>query len=819
MISLKLALRTLKRFRLYTLINAASLVLSLACVLSLSRYLYREYTVDSNFGDLDNVFVTIYDQVKKDKNWAPEPIWRTCCPDFDGSPFTTNNIWENNDAIKNICILNSPYKAGIIINENQPAIEDLKVVYTDNTFFEMFPYKAVEGQLKTSRPEEALIMNDVAQRLFGTPHAVGKKWKTSQGQIVTVVGVIERPTCKNTFNFDIAYSNEMEDKGNFFSYGLVQLHQAVDSVRINEQLDDIFKATEPNVHLQVTKGNSYSSTYRGSVTREHLYPFSDYYWHDLCPQKELRLYWVLIVLLLIVGVLNYINLHSVILHRRKRDLQVKTVFGANRKRIFTEFLAEHFIVLIAIMPFIWLLVYLSRFQLNELFHIPLDSDLRFDIALTIAIPLLLSLAFSAWSFARIHIRKIGMQQAMLPAVRRSSYARTIYLFIQEAVAFCLIVFALYLSYHVYYLFNEDRGYRTENVLTFKTSFKDKDFWTSLELYNEIGPEVERRIKASPLFEKLVYGFTPIQNARVSEFLPQKGSNVSVVNYQVSPQWVEFFHFDFLYGRNWNEAEIADVGPQKSYYEQKEKGETLKIIVNETFWNLLTAEQQKGVFKMPIWQDRPSVKSKVQVVGVVKDFRVSNLTKPIPPVLFVMNNKTFYNWEQIAAVQPGKETEAIQFIKDMYKDLGIHGDLHYKWLEESIRQIHSEDIAAVKRITFFAIIAILISCLGLFGISLYDIRSRYKEIALRKINGAHNKDIYRILIRKYVLTLLCASLVATPFAFWGVTSYMDEVDNHAPLTVWIFLAAFLILVFVSLLTLFVQVHRAVHINAAEVMKSE
>ena len=173
----------------------------------------------------------------------------------------------------------------------------------------------------------------------------------------------------------------------------------------------------------------------------------------------------------------------------------------------------------------------------------------------------------------------------------------------------------------------------------------------------------------------------------------------------------------------------------------------------------------------------------------------------------------------AAVKPGKEVTAIHYLKDLQQQLCSGSSFDYKWLDDDLHERHKDDFNAVKSVSVFAVIAILISCLGLFGISLYDIRGRYREIALRKVNGAHSKDIYRILLRKYAITMLGASLIASPFAYWGVTEYMSQVGNRAPLTIWLFLGAFLLLTLVSLFTLIAQVQRAVHLNPADVMKTE
>ena len=822
MISLKLALRTLRRFRLYTIINAASLVLSLVCVLSLSRYIYREYTVDSELPDHEKIFFTIYDRIVADKNLPPQAILSYFQPDFNATKSSESNILVINDKIIDRCALSGPNLTDEIqLEEGKPRLAPLKLLHADSTFFNLIQYKALHGTLKLKGDNDALIMSDVAQHIFGTTNVVGKKWLTKENKMMTVAGVIQRPRCKSTFDFDLMYKLPANKRG---SRGLVKLYQPQDSTLLNNLLNEVFEK-----ELKEINGD-------GVFVRAHLLSLEAHQNIDRNESKQLHLYIVMVIIFFIIGAFNYLNLHSVILYRRKRDIQVKTIFGANKKKIFSEFFMEHFLILTAILPFIWLFVYLAQNPLYELFNIPLESNIRFDIALTLTIPLVLGVCFALFSYFQIHRQTLDTSEtSVVPAARRSSYARIAFLFVQYMITFCLIVFALYLNHHVYYIFNSNRGYRTDHVLYFDINIHSSDSKEDVLPYRvieyegivrkrQLAREFKRNIAASTFFDGVTLGERPYDFFPDKEFVTDDGKIVHSASHHATPEWMEFFQLPFLHGRNWTEIEQTQVGGGFNEDIPLAPNDTYKFIVNETLWKMLNPKQQKEPFYIDIKgrfdPNGNKMKTKVEIVGVIPDFSLVKLTnKPQPLIFYLENEKGYYSKTLFVSVKPGKEEEAIDYLEKLHHRLCPGGSFECKWLDDDLYERHKDDFNAVRSVSVFAVIAILISCLGLFGISLYDIRGRYKEIALRKINGAHNKDIYRILIRKYALTLLCASLVATPFAFWGVTSYMDEVGNRAPLTLWIFLGAVVILALVSLLTLFVQVHRAVHINAAEVMKSE
>ena len=824
MLPFKLALRTLRRFRLYTLINATSLVLSFVCIFSLSRYIYRECTIDSELPDHERVFFTIGDKLALEAGVPPRDIVQFNAVDFTNDKSPETNILNTNEKIIERSTLSASEESDEIqLKEGQPRLAPLKVLYADSAFFDLIQFKALHGTLKVKGENDALIMSDVAQKIFGTTNVIGMKWTTLDHKLKTIVGVIQRPRCKTTFDFDLVYNINQSDRY-ISKRSLVKLYQAEDSTLINDLLAETFDKEMENF-----KGTGYSF-----MMRMHLLSHENFIKNMMNDSQQLRLYIIMMLIFLLIGSFNYLNLHSVIMHRRKRDFQVKTIFGANKKKIFSELFMEHLIILTAILPFIWLFVYLARNPLNEIFNIPLESDIRFDIALTLAIPLVLGVCFALFSYFQIHRQTLDTSgTSVVPAARRSSYARIAFLFVQYVMTFCLIVFALYLNHHVYYIFHNDRGYRSKNVLYFNinsssSSSEDNALTYGMQNQNratrkqDIAREFERNILASSLFTGVTFGERPYDLYDDNQFVTEDGKVIQAASHHATKEWMEFFQLPFRHGRNWTEQEQSQIAGGINDDAPLTTDNTFKVIVNETLWNLLSPQQQQETFYMDKKGNLGPTNQNinVKIVGVIKDFSLWKLTNKVDPLIFYLENKKgYYSKLVFAAVKPGKEEEATRYLKDLHQKLCPEGTFECKWLDEDLQERHKDDFKAVKSISVFAIIAILISCLGLFGISLYDIRGRYREIALRKVNGAHNKDIYRILLRKYTLTMLGTALVASPFAYWGVTEYMSEVGNRAPLTIWIFLGALLLLALVSLLTLMAQVRRAVHISPAEVMKTE
>ena len=168
---------------------------------------------------------------------------------------------------------------------------------------------------------------------------------------------------------------------------------------------------------------------------------------------------------------------------------------------------------------------------------------------------------------------------------------------------------------------------------------------------------------------------------------------------------------------------------------------------------------------------------------------------------------------------GKEKEAVAYIQDLYKEINGNAEFTYTLMEDEIAALYAEDKRVSRVYTTFSLIAIFISCLGLFALSLFDIRQRYREIALRKVNGAKNRDVMQLLLKKYVYLLGASFAVSIPITYWVINRYMEDFAHRTPISWWLFAISVIVVAAVSLLTLIWQVRRAMKINPASAMKTE
>ena len=207
-----------------------------------------------------------------------------------------------------------------------------------------------------------------------------------------------------------------------------------------------------------------------------------------------------------------------------------------------------------------------------------------------------------------------------------------------------------------------------------------------------------------------------------------------------------------------------------------------------------------------------------VKAVVSDYYAGHLSEGIKPIVFFISNDNM-DGQVAITVQKGKEKEIIDYLGQMVKEMTGSSDFVYSWLQDEVDALYDDDRRLTVIYNLFALVGILVCCLGLFGISLFDIRRRYREIAIRKAHGAGMKDLYQLLFQKYLTVLGASFVVAVPLAYYLIHQYTADFVVKAPVGIGIFVIALLLVALISMGTLWWQIRKAANIDPATVMKRE
>lgn len=792
-----LSLRTIFRFKTYTGINVVGLALSLACVFILVRYIHQEMTVNHFVPELDRTFLTA--EVKE-----------------DGSARLSSSRNPNKDVeFRNP--LDDPsverYSRFILLEEDfietGSSRYNLNSLVVDTSFFQLIPYPCLEGTMRLA-PNDALITHTFAKRIFGKESPIGKEFTTSTGKLVRVVGVVGQPSTKSSFQFDMVFSTELTD-WSLVPYEVVRLYRPEDVVALNK------KNAKP---MKLSYTMDEEIFYR-------MYPLRELYLNQEVQiyvktflrgnTDVLKLLALVSGLILLVGLFNYVNLYTVVMQKRGKELGIKQIFGASKKQIFGQLYVENMCLNGIALLVVWLIVEVTRQVVATKYGIPVQSDSGFDWLLSGSVLFVLPFLTALYPFWK-YTHAVPVRSLHSVFVGGKSLAsRFVFLFFQYIITFCLVVAAIYLSRQLYFLLHTDVGYQAENVIQCRIWRENPSLYSmSIEEHDKEMAKakstcalIEKRLQESPVLTGFVYGEPPYQLSGPLHFKAENGEETDAFYLYTDKKYMELFGFRVTEGRTWND------GDELVQY---------KVIANRAFLHALHIKDWRTEKVTPnrrLWWnsfERLNTPQPHEIVGVMEDFRSGHLSGGNQPIVFVFNEGDPRDALYISFV-PGKQKEAIAYLKQVYAEAIGSGEFEYSLVTDEIAKLHAEDRKVMLVIITFALIAVGISCLGLFGLSLYDIRQRYREIGLRKVHGAQVGDIYRLLIKKYVYVLLLAYLVGSIVAYLSIERYMETFVHRAPLSLWIFLVAGVLVALVALLTLYEQVRRASRINPADVIKRE
>ena len=787
--TLKYAWRFLMRSKSYTIINLLGLAFSLACSIILMRYIHRELTVDTHCIDREHVYAI--------------------CTNTEGNrglsglkQYNYDTISIDNRFVEAMTTYIPLEKDYVISGTNRiPA----RCLVTDSVFFQLFHYPIVQGKLSLTTPQSALLTEKYARKIFGNENPIGKVLRYSNGKDITVEGIVGEPECKTTINFDIILSSKLSQHWE----------------RMNTELYRFLPGTDINAINKTGSVPRYINDPKYD-TRTHTFSLisvKDIYWDGSLTDREPAMFLSgnhshliilsgVCLLLLLTGILNFINLYLVALLRRGKEYGLKKVFGVCGKTLFANIWIENTLLVLSALLVSWLIIEIMSAPTEYLFDIHF-SYTAFDGWLSASILLLLPVITSIYPYIKynytspiLSIRSIGVQS-------HSKHFRMFFLGAQYIITFLLVVLSLYFNRQLGMLLNTEPGFRTKNIMNVNLVYESKDFssytYESMQQRRQRVMQLDNELNACPFIELYEPSNENILTPTFgTNYLNNKGEKVFLNIHYATPAFFKLYDIKVI------EGEIPDIN--------KEDRRTV-FVVNKAALKALGYTSINGVGVIEENQKKANANASLQpIVAVVEDYFEGHLTSGIKPTIYPVGARFSGDLYQIAYT-PGKKKEVIDFLRNLeYKVYGSE-DFEYTFLEDDIKAMYTQDRQTATIYSIFAGMAIIISSLGLLGISLFDIRQRYREIAIRKVNGASAKDLYRLLFRKYITVLIIAFVIAIPLAYYLINTYTQDFAVRAPVSIDIFIISLLLVIIISLGTLAYQIQKAAHINPTQIMKTE
>lgn len=787
--TLKYSWRFLMRSKSYTIINLLGLACSLACSIILMRYIHRELTVDTHCIDREHVYAI--------------------CTNTEGNrglsglkQYNYDTISIDNRFVEAMATYIPLEKDYVISGTNRiPA----RCLVTDSVFFQLFHYPIVQGKLSLTTPQSALLTEKYARKIFGNENPIGKILRYSNGKDITIEGIVGEPECKTTINFDIILSSKLSQHWERMNTELYRFLPGTDINAINKTGSVPRYINDPEYD---TRTHTFS-----------LISVKDIYWDGSLTDREPTMFLSgnrshliilsgVCLLLLLTGILNFINLYLVALLRRGKEYGLKKVFGVCGRTLFANIWIENTLLVLSALLVSWLIIEIMSAPTEYLFDTHF-SYTAFDGWLSASILLLLPVITSIYPYIKYNYTSPILSIRSIGAQSHSKHFRMFFLGAQYIITFLLVVLSLYFNRQLGMLLSTEPGFRTKNIMNVNLVYESKDFssytYESMQQRRQRVMQLDNELNACPFIELYEPSYENILTPTFgTNYLNNKGEKVFLNIHYATPAFFKLYDIKVI------EGEIPDIN--------KEDRRTV-FVVNKAALKALGYTSINGVGVIEENQKKANANASLQpIVAVVEDYFEGHLTSGIKPTIYPVGARFSGDLYQIAYT-PGKKKEVIDFLRNLEYKLYGSEDFEYTFLEDDIKAMYTQDRQTATIYSIFASIAIIISSLGLLGISLFDIRRRYREIAIRKVNGASAKDLYRLLFRKYITVLIIAFVIAIPLACYLINTYTQDFAVRAPVSIDIFIISLLLVIIISLGTLAYQVQKAAHINPTQIMKTE
>ncbi len=780
---LLLIYRNFLRAKGYFLINLIGLSTGLACTLLIYLWVRDEFQMNK-FHEKD---ARLY-EVMEHQRYADEIMTTTSTPgilaetlkeEFPEVEFAATTTWVN--------------KYTLSIKDHNVKAEGYHV---GKDFFQIFSFPLLQGDAAQVLQDKlgVVISRGLAKKLFGTEeNALGKMVEVQHDKTFQVTGVFEGTPPNSSVQLDFVMSfEEFKDNnkwvmewGNNGPATYITLRDGTDSKAFEAKIKDYIKGKdkESNVTLFLQRYSErylYGSFENGQPSGGRI--------------EYVRLFSIIAIFILVIACINFMNLSTARASRKAKEVGIKKSIGAQRGSLIFQYISESMVTALVSFMVAWTVVWLFLPQFNLITGKKIQLTFN-DPALFLwfaAITILTGLI--AGSYPALYLSGFKPAAVLKGEMKGSLgelWARKGLVVFQFFLSVILIVSVLVIYKQIQFVQTKNLGYKKEHLIQFAVEGKVA---TSQQTFLEEIKKIPGVVNASTIGHSLL----------------GRNNNTSGLNWEgKNPEDKILFE---NVGTNYGLLETLGVElAEGRFYNEAYAGDTTKIIFNEAAIRVMNLKDPIGK-KVRFWDEFDR-----EIVGVVKDFHFQSLHDVVNPLFFMLNPKN--TWMIMVRLEAGKETETLEALTQFYKNFNPGFAFDYRFQDqEYARQYESEQRVATLS-SYFASIAILISCLGLFGLATFTAERRIKEIGIRKVLGSSSTNIVLLLSGDFTKMVLVSIIVGLPVSYFILDQWLQRFAFHVELEAWYFVAAGLIALIVAWITVASQAIRAAGVNPVKCLRSE
>jgi putative ABC transport system permease protein len=797
---IKTAFRSLLKNKSFTIINVLGLALGLAACLMIVFYVADELSFDKFNTKADRIYRANTD-IKYGGN---ESSYAITPPPLAAA---LKNVPEVESAARLL------HDGGIRIKKGNENIQEDRIAYSDPAIFDIFTLPVLAGEVKSLKDPNTIVLTEsTAKKYFNSADAIGKTLTINNKDIYKVIAVIKDIPAQSHFNFDFFLSMASRDEWkstnwlNYVSSTYILLKPNASAQHLQPKLQALMK-NAVNRQSGESIMNLDALEKMGNYIRINLTPLTDIHLksnrrYELGINSNIQYVYIFTAIaafILLLACVNFINLSTARSASRAREVGVRKVLGSPRKYLIAQFMAESVMVTL----FAITIAALTAWALLPVFNQIAGKDLTIQLHMLVwLIPLLVLtavvigvLAGSYPAFFLSAFQPIHVLKGKLATGFKGGSLRSVLITMQFGISIFLIIGTTTIYNQLHYIQHKDLGFNRNQVLVIKNTQALKG-------------------QASVLQQEIKQ-LNGVSNASLSSYQPtSKNRNPDAVftNTDINPK-------NALYTEIWtiDEDYLATMGMtlvKGRNFSKQFATDSSGIIINEAAAKMLGYNNDP--LNKKLYQPLPNQTKQYNVLGVVKDFNFTSLRENITPVVMVLGAD---NGALSIRLNITDMAGIMSQIKQKWTGLSTTEHLDYSFMDQDFDTAYRAEQRTGSLFLLFTVLAIMIACLGLFGLTAYAAEQRNKEIGIRKILGAKASTIVAMLSKDFIKLILIAIAISTPLAGLAMHQWLQGFAYRQDIQWWVLLLAGLVSIIIAFITISFQSIKAARINPVESLRSE
>lgn len=798
---LRLVWRLMVRQKAYTAINIFGLSIGIASSLLITIYILDELSYDRFHADAAHIYRVNFEGLMQGNEFNSAI---TCAPLVEA---IRHEIPEASETLHFGLWQTIPIKYG------GKKMTERRMLVADSNFFQFFTFPLVSGDPATALqgPDKVVITESAAKRYFGNEDPIGKVLlRGNEKKATEVTGVAQDPPHNSHIDFDMVLSgdswpdmkNPFWTNNNFHTYFKVHLNASTAS--INTKLNSFIKkyvGPEVEQYLgmsleQFEQQGNHLGFSAVPILDIHLYSQVDEEIKPVGNIQYLYIFSAIALFIIIIACINFMNLSTARSSNRAKEVGVRKTVGALKSKLIGQFLAESMVYsfLSTFLALAFVSIAINPFNLltGKELSFGIFSDVRI---LGVLLSLTLAVGLLAGSYPAFYLTSFRPAEVLKGKIRagfKNAGLRNGLVVVQFFISIALIMGTLIVNKQLHFMQEKNLGFEKENVI---------NLLHTMELGSSASA-FKQEVLRHPEFKGASFANRLPPNITWSSVFRKSGTDK---DYLLNQYYVDYDHLETM----------GYTIVQGRFFSRDFPSDSTAVLINESALKMMGLEKIENE-KLGYYHD-PDKMTELHIIGVVKDFNYESLRNNVKPIAIMSGSEP--NFEMAIRLTPGETQKKVTLLQDIWNKYAPNAPFEYSFLDQNFDALFRAEQRMSRVIFIFTVLAILIACLGLFGLATFTAEQRSKEISIRKVMGASVSQVVILLSRDFTQLVLLAFIVAAPLSWYLLEEWLSSFAFHIDVDVTLIIVSGVVAVALAWLTVGFQSVKSALANPVKFLRNE